>query len=205
MKKSPIERHFAFLYPDDQEIQHLLDLAVFLLNPKEKQSAPITIAGPFEKARELPKETAFCQKMCVLEAGHFLSDRQNTVFLRVQSRDLENYWDKPDYPFNPHMTLYDGSDKYLAHSLLNGLNSMRLYFCFFVSKITHVRLIKGQGSLELMSKVDLSLLRPSIKLSLEDVFALETEERIWFALQAIKRAKYRAFKTEPDEAMRALS
>jgi hypothetical protein len=205
MKHQPITRHFAFLYPDDPHVQELLDIAIFVLNPLEKLSAHVTVAGPFGDVKELPREVEFCRKVCVFGAGEFRSSQQNTIHLRVDARDLEEIWDKPDVPYNPHMTIYDGDDKELADRLYEALFQLRLYFCFFVSRVTHVSLVKGQGSLDLMARANFSLVPELRKKTLADIKAFSREERILVAVEALKRAKYWAHRSgstaEPARAL----
>jgi hypothetical protein len=194
MKHRPLKRHFAFLYPDDKVLRELLDLAIFVLNPAEKLSAHITVAGPFEDSKDLPQQTVFLRKVCVFGVGSFKSETQNTVTLKVDARDLDAIWDKPDFPYNPHLTLYDGNDQELADRLYEVLFQERLYFCFFVSKVVHVTLIKGQGSWELMSGVNFTLLPELRGQSLSDIKNFTTEQRILVAVEALKRAKYRCLR-----------
>lgn len=204
MKHAPLKRHFAFLYPDDPGLQELLDLAIFILDPTEKLSAHITVAGPFADPKSLPQDTTFLNKICVFGVDRFRSDHQNTIFLKIDAEDLEEIWNKPDFPFNPHLTLYDGGDRDLADRLYEALFQLRLYFCFYVSKVTHVSLVKGQGSWNLLSSVNLSLL-PELKgKSASDIKGLSREERILLAVEALKRAKYHAHRlVPPTEAKRA--
>jgi hypothetical protein len=200
----PLKRHFAFLYPDDQRLQELLDLAIFILNPAEKLSAHITVAGPFSDQRSLPEEWSFVAKICGLGVDRFTSSHQNTIFIKVDAHEMKEVWNKPDFPYNPHLTLYDGDDWELADRLYDTLFQQRLFFCFYVSRLSHVALVKGQGSWDLLSKVNLSHL-PELKGKTPDYIKnLIVEERIVLAVEALKRAKYHAHRVERmTEGMRA--
>jgi hypothetical protein len=204
MRQVALKRHFAFLYPDDHGLQELLDLAIFVLNPAEKLSAHITVAGPFSDPKSLSPDTDFFNKICVFGVDRFRSSHQNTILLKVDADDLKQIWDKPDFPFNPHLTIYDGDDWELADRLYEALFQLRLFFCFYVSRVTHVSLVKGQGSWNLLSSVNLSLV-PELKgRSAADIKELGCEERILLAVEALKRAKYRAHRlVPPGEPKRA--
>ena len=198
MTRRLLKRHFAFLYPDDEGLQDLLDLAIFILNPKEKLSAHITVAGPFNDPRRLPDETAFFTKICSMGVDRFTSSHQNTIFIRIDADDLRQIWNKPDFPYNPHLTLYDGDDWELADRLYENLHEQRMFFCFYVSRVTHVALVKGQGSWDLLSRAKLSLL-PDLKgKTAEDVKRFSIHERLYYAGEALRRAKYRALRRVPE-------
>jgi hypothetical protein len=206
MARRLLKRHFAFLFPDDQRLQELLDLAIFILNPAEKLSAHITVAGPFNDPRSLPEEWSFVAKICGLGVDRFTSSHQNTIFIKVDAHEIKEVWNKPDFPYNPHLTLYDGDDWELADRLYEALYEQRMYFCFYVSRLTHIALIKGQGSWDLLSRVNLSHL-PELKgKTPEDVKAFTIDERIFWAVEALKRAKYHAHRVERQaDGFRALA
>lgn len=194
-----LKRHFAFLYPNDAHLQQLLDLAIFILNPAEKLSAHITVAGPFSDPRQLPDVAAFHAKICGLGVDRFTSTHQNTIFIKVDAQELHSVWKKPDFPYNPHITLYDGDDWELADRLYETLFQQRMFFCFFVSQVTHVALVKGQGSWDLLSRVNLSLIPELRGKSADDVKRFSIDERILCATEALKRAKYYAHRAERSE------
>lgn len=198
MARRLLQRHFAFLYPDDEGLQDLLDLAIFILNPKEKLSAHITVAGPFNDPRRLPEESTFFTKICGMGVDRFTSSHQNTIFIKVDADDLRAIWNKPDFPYNPHLTLYDGDDWELADRLYEILYEQRMYFCFIVSRVTHIALIKGQGSWDLLSRAKLSLLPELRGKTTDDVKRFTIDERLFYAVEALKRAKYRALRLMPN-------
>ena len=182
-------RYFIFLYPEDRAIQELLDLAVFLMNPDEKWRAHVTLAGPFGSARHLPRKTEFRRKVSIAGVGQFRSESQNTIFLTIGARDLEDFWNKPDYPFNPHLTIYDGPDSATADTLYVVLKEARMFFKFFVSKVHVVKSIRGQGSMELISHVVPGALPQLRNKTPNELRKLSGGERLLLTVECLKRAK----------------
>lgn len=187
-------RYFVFLYPENRQIQELLDLAIYVLNPAEKWQAHITLAGPYNTARTLPRRLEFVRKVSLLGAGQFRSEYQNTVFLSVGAQDLRDFWHKPDYPFNPHLTVYNGDDSVLADRLYETLFEARMYFKFFVSRVHIVKAIKGQETLDLVSSLNLGALPELKNLTIQDIRQFSADQRILYAAEALKRAKYESSK-----------
>jgi 2'-5' RNA ligase len=114
-------KSFVFLEITDAEIGGLIYgiRAVAMSSPP--QSAPhVTIRGPYSRpvSREqlLRYGRLLSSHPVVLEGiGAFQSGKRATVYLKVQHPNLRQIWWKPDYPikdfgFNPHVTLYEGSD-----------------------------------------------------------------------------------------------
>lgn len=185
------KRYFVFLYPDDSHMQELLDLAIFVLNPSEKLQAHVTLAGPYTDRRRLPRNTLFSKKVSLFGVGQFRSEHQNTVFLHIGAKDLRDFWDKPDYPrFNPHLTLYDGSNSELSNRLYEILFEIRMYLHFFVSNLSIVSTQRGQGSWDLLSKVNLDIYPKFKGISIQNIIEFSIDERIFHGTEILKRAKY---------------
>ncbi len=189
-----MKRYFVFLYPEDPIIQKLLDLAIFVFNPKEKQSAHVTLAGPYASARSLPRATSYVRKISLLGVGQFRSEWQNTVFIHVDASGLHNFWHKPDYPFNPHLTLYDGDDSTFATRLYERLHEIRLFLIFHVTRVHIVEIMKGQGSMSLLQSLDLNC-APEIKgLTIQEIIDFSPEQRLIMGGDILARAKYESTK-----------
>lgn len=160
------------------------------MNPKEKLRAHVTLAGPYPSTRSLPRETSYVRKISLLGVGQFRSDWQNTVFIHVGASDLQTFWDKPDFPYNPHLTLYDGTDGIFATRLYEKLYETRLYLKFHVSRVFIVESIKGQGSMELLQSLDFGIAPELRGLSIDDIRALTVDERLILGTELLLRAKY---------------
>lgn len=187
-----LERYFVFLYPEPEAIRELLDLAVYLLNPDEKWRAHVTVAGPYSNPNNLPRNRGFVEKISLIGAGQFRSETQNTVFIKVGSANLRNFWDKPDFSFTPHLTLYDGNNSSLADSLYTALVATRMWLKFYVSQVHVVRSVKGQGNMELLTALNPAALPALRNRSPQELRALPDAERLFFALETLKRAKLEA-------------
>ena len=138
-------RWFQVVYFQDKAIQSCLDAMVFFANPREKDSAHITIGGPFSGPEEKPGGAEILgTTINVLGAGHFLGQNQNTVFLKCTSRYLEKYWNKKDFGYNPHITIYDGKSKPFAEKLFQVLKTNKLFFPVEAGKVDTIKSIGGQ-------------------------------------------------------------
>lgn len=125
-------KSFVFLRITDPEISALISgiRAVAMAVPP-KSGPHITIRGPY--SRPVPRiqiiryGKVLASHPLVLEGvDRFQASDHSTVYLKVQHPKLLQVWWKPDYPtkvfgFNPHLTLYEGSDVGRAQSLLTFL------------------------------------------------------------------------------------
>lgn len=93
----------------------------------------VTVRGPYKSAI---RESVIRRFQNLLEAepilihgiGMFSNPGEYVVYIRVSSNRLRSIWWKPDYPkskfgFNPHISLYRGSDKILAEKIREFLDS----------------------------------------------------------------------------------
>lgn len=181
------DRFFMFLFVDDENVEAYLNLAIYVANPAEKWPAHVTVAGPYPNRRSAPKRKPFAQEVNVVGVGQFRSLTQNTVFLKIFSPQLEKFWHKPDYDFNPHMTIYDGPDTFFATALYNALENLDPHFRFTVKEIERVKSIKGQSSFELYSRLRFRMLPELANLDLSQ--PLHPLQRISIITSAIRAAE----------------
>jgi hypothetical protein len=153
-------RWFTVIYIDDLSIRKCLDSIIFLANPEEKESAHVTIRGPYEEPGHTKEfERAIRGKMIsVMGAGCFFEGKQSTVFLHCGSDFLRRVWDKPKTAFAPHITLYDGQSRLFADQLLWTIKQHKFYFRIRAGEVARIKSIKGQRSLSLAMAVDLNCL-----------------------------------------------
>ena len=182
-------RYFVFLRILEEDISDLLDIAIYALNPFDKWGAHVTLAGPYHSRKNLPRDREFLQKISIIGATQFRSEIQNTVVLRVGSKDLKSVWDKPDYPFNPHLTIYDGRDNKLGDALFRKLTDLRPFLIFHTSRLEVVKAPKDEPKLPLMRKIEFRKEYHLPISSLEEVWEMSTVEQVDLAVLAIKRAK----------------
>jgi len=182
-------RYFVFLKVEDKILANLLNIAIFTLNPIEKWDAHITVAGPFNSERNLPKNREYKRKVSVFGPGFFSNPRQSTVFLKVGTFDMRDVWLKPDYPFNPHLTLYDGHDRELAEELLHRLHSSSMFMKFYVSRLEVVQSLKGQLDLfPIKKELDLNATFLTHGMNFDDLLELPKPDRIEIAMEALHKA-----------------
>ena len=91
----------------------------------------VTIRGPYNDPIEIEQLGRFQREiskepLLIHGVGIFENRGSCSVFLRVKNDKLRGIWRKPDFPvkeygFNPHITLYEGSDLELAHRILDFL------------------------------------------------------------------------------------
>lgn len=183
-------RYFRFLSPADEHVERLINTAIFILNPKEKWRAHVTLAGPFPNRRAIPEKNAmFGGMVSVMGVGTFFNERQCTVFLKTDGPGVKDLWNKPDFEYNPHMTIYDGKNYALAKELANLLGSERLFFHFPQTIVYFVNATSGQGRLDLLSGSFSTGVKEIDKMDHADVERLYDSQRIQFAVKILKRVK----------------
>lgn len=143
------KRIFYVVYFADVFVQSCLDLIRYLAEWSEKTPAHITVRGPYSRRLHEKVEQSLDEQMAgididVLGVSAFLNQRQNTVYLRCSASELSQVWHKPNYSFNPHLTLYDGNDRPFADELLAGLNLCAKQFAVKARGVDYIVSIKGE-------------------------------------------------------------
>lgn len=155
-----VRRVFYVIYIGDERIQSLLDAMRFLGNTEEKTPAHITVRGPYtqrQNIRKLNRKVAGT-KIVAEGIGTFFNSRQNTVFIKCHADSLRRVWQKSDFGFNPHITLYDGPSREFAEALVDRLNRVEIQFSFLVDKLLPLTSYKGQFAIWLEECVDYNVI-----------------------------------------------
>lgn len=118
-------QNFLYLELLDPEINALL-LAIsnIVMGLNETKSAHLTIRGPY-KSNISPTTVAKCREMMkydvlqISQVGQFSNPGEEVVYFSVDSPNLRKIWYKPtftigDYGYNPHLSVYRGTDKVWA-------------------------------------------------------------------------------------------
>ena len=149
-------RVFYVVYFNEQRLQAALDAMRFIANPREKSPAHITVRGPYAQLYNLQRQQRriFGTEVVADGVSAFFNESQNTVFIQCQSEKLREVWNKPDYEFNPHITLYDGSSREFAVNLLDKLLEVSIRFKFLVDELQPLESFKGQSSSWLRDSFD---------------------------------------------------
>lgn len=179
-------KFFLFLYLQEPLLRDYLNLAIYLLNPRERWPAHVTIAGPFSRTSDIPRSLRFVEQLSILGRGRFENGSRQTIYLRVGSRDIASHIEKPDYPNAiPHLTLYTGDDKELADLLYNELGKIRLFGVFYS---THFQVVESgqQYNLDFKLQVRPELLPSTEAKSLDQLRLLDKSARVKMAVEAVQ-------------------
>ena len=156
-------RTFHVLYLPDGLMASCIDAIRALANPAEKHRAHITVGGPYRGIRtDVGGSSRLVEgsEINIDDPGNFFDFEQNTVYLRCHSPKLEDVWDKYDYGFNPHITLYDGSSREFARRLWDVVSDRTYNISFIAGPLKALRSSqRHQGGMELRADLDLRLLR----------------------------------------------
>jgi hypothetical protein len=153
-------RVFYVIYIEDGLEKDCIEAIRLLCNPFEKTAAHLTVRGPHGR-KIIPN--IWNKK---LEGNHalingvdrFFGDGQNTVFFRCSSPRLGSVWYKPDFDFNPHITIYDGPDRLFAEEVYGTMSNYGYRLSFKADRLEPLVSVKGQKgmALNLMDQVRLS-------------------------------------------------
>lgn len=121
-------QQFIFLELMDPEINGLLSgLRAAFSDEKAHTNIHITMRGPYRNIipqDEIKKYQKLLSDEPILIHGidMFNNSGHHVVYIRVSGERLKKVWWKPDYPtkiygFNPHISLYVGSDPVLAKKI----------------------------------------------------------------------------------------
>ena len=156
-------RTFHVIFVPDGLVASSIDAIRVLANPAEKHRAHITVRGPYRRrGSRSGKVSRFIEgsEVNIYESGNFFDCGQNTVYLRCVAPELETVWYKPDYGFNPHITLYDGSSHEFARELWEVVSMHTYNFSFIAGPLTPlVSSRRHRGIMTLKADLDLRLLR----------------------------------------------
>ena len=156
-------RTFHVLYVPEGLVADCINAIRVFANPAEKHRAHITVRGPYYRSGNQVSTTSRLiegAEINIRGPGNFLDSGQNTVFLRCESPSLENAWYKPDYEFNPHITLYDGVSCEFARKLWEIVSRRTYEFSFVAGPLVPlVSSRRGQGGMELRADLNLQLLQ----------------------------------------------
>ena len=176
------KRIFYVVYFDDKRLQNTLDAMRFIANPREKTRAHITIRGPYLKSRNVYdlERKIFGTEAVADGVKAFFSENQNTVFISCYSERFREVWNKKDFGFNPHITIYDGASREFAKMLFDRLERLPIRFSFLVGKLSSLVSHKDQYSTWLRESFDKELVSDIVGQSLTtfQIDELSSEQRV---------------------------
>jgi len=132
-----MSNHFLFLELQDREICTLLHGLRNLFDGKpSKSNIHITVRGPYvepliDKDVKPFQDIVKNDLITISGVGIFNNDDCYVVYLEINSEHLHEIWWKRDYPigvygFNPHISLYRGTNKQLAYRIKDFLTAEHL-------------------------------------------------------------------------------
>lgn len=173
---------FYVLHVNAKPLADCLDAIRFLCNPTEKQRAHITVRGPYKKRIDV---TSINEKVAggIVSfdgIGNFFDSRQNTVFFRCSAPRLRSVWSKSDFPFNPHLTIYDGKSSEFAHRLFDLISRYQYPLRFRAEELEAIESRKGQDSMSLALAFNSDLVRRAVGRGIDaaDVPKLPEQRRL---------------------------
>lgn len=140
-------KRFVFLEIRDPELNALIGwLREAAMGTPSRHNVHITIRGPYSS--EIP-EAQIARYQQVLRSdpivfegvGAFTAGERRVVYIKVQHPKLRQVWWKPDFPikkfgFNPHITIFEGSDAHRAQTVLDFLQKERLQLLTWDFEVT---------------------------------------------------------------------
>lgn len=179
---------FYVIYIKDKLLRTIIDGIRILADPFEKQKAHITVRGPYYQSYHLSEKNEIIKhtRISIHGIGTFFNATQNTIFLKVKqtSEALKNVWKKDFYKdsFNPHLTIFDGTNKEFADKLLRILYkySNNFAFEFEVRELEPLISSKKQVNNNFVIDYDFNLLSTFLKekIDLEKIKRLSESERL---------------------------
>jgi hypothetical protein len=144
-------RVFYVIYLEDGLLLDCIEAIRLLSNPMEKVPAHITVRGPYSTKINTSRmnEVLVGNSVTIDRTGNFFEDGQNTVFFGCTSPVLEKVWFKRDFPFSPHVTLYDRESTEFARRLYEVVSGYKYYFSLKADKLHPLESRKGQASFRL--------------------------------------------------------
>jgi hypothetical protein len=129
---NPTQRFFYVVYVPKGEFQAALDALRLIADPQTRFPAHITIRGPYTEPMDV---TSYSEQIRgsivrVADLGRFLGEGQNTVFLHCSCPDFLSVWNKKEYGYNPHITLYDGGSRAFAEALREVVERYSIRYAF---------------------------------------------------------------------------
>ncbi len=138
-------KSFYVLYPQDKIINNILNAIKVFSDDSQRTGAHITVRGPYSKKLAQSKVDTCSQDITdtslhFSKVGNFFDYGQNTVFFKCDDNEnLRKIWSKKGYEdFEPHVTLYDGTDEKFAKRLFDKLQQNFQPFEFKVDKLSYL-------------------------------------------------------------------
>ena len=140
---------FYVIYLRDGISIDCIEAIRFLCDPSQKKASHLTVRGPFpNKIRLVDANRKLAgNKLLLNGVNRFFSENQNTVFFTCAATKIKKVWNKPEYPFNPHITIYDGDSRAFASEVFDVVAKYTYFLGFQADKLTPLITRNGSKSL----------------------------------------------------------
>lgn len=154
-------RWFYVVYVNEPVIAGCLNAIRLLAEGRVKHSAHITLMGPYDKPRDdvsSLSQRIKGQLVRIYSNGTFFFEAQNTVFLKATCPAFPEIWDKPTVAeFTPHLTVYDGGERWYAAEIARILYGARIDLTFKAAGLESLRTPAPNRVDEVMATVPVDL------------------------------------------------
>lgn len=131
---SSAKRFFYVVYVPEGDVRICLDAIRLIARPQARFPAHITIRGPYDHPIDTGPLSEHIRGKIVRvgDVGMFHSPL-SVVFLHCSCPDFLAIWDKPEFGYTPHITLYEGESRTFASAVADLLDSAPIRFAFRAS------------------------------------------------------------------------
>src|SRR5207249_1340689 len=149
-------RVFYVIYVSDDRLRSAIDTIRLLAAPSVSHPAHLTVRGPYSQRRNMDAMSAAITGETVIlhSAAYFFHKGQHTVFFEAAANNLEAIWHKPEFGFNPHVTIYDGRSRSRAIQLYQLLTRFPIVLTFTSRGLEPLIANGGQANLRVLEGID---------------------------------------------------
>lgn len=194
-------KHFLYVvYIPEGETRTCLDAIRLIARPQLRFAAHVTIRGPYGQPLHADDVAALSEKVRgkvvrVGDVGTF-PPPNNVAFLHCSCPDFLSVWHKPDFGYNPHVTLYNGESWEFTEAVAEVIDRHPIRFSFRAAGLDLIVSDKASTVYAAREQYDPQALSEILgeSLSLEEIDSLETSQRLdWISrvanhLSKIQRA-----------------
>lgn len=140
---------FYVIYLRDGISIDCIEAIRLLCDPSQQKASHLTVRGPFpNKIRLVDANRKLAGNKLLLNGiSRFFSENQNTVYFTCSATKIKKVWNKPEYPFNPHITIYDGDSRVFASELFDVISKRTYFLGFHADKLSPLVSTSGPKSL----------------------------------------------------------
>lgn len=179
-------RVFYVLYVTDVRLRSALDTIRLLYDPAISHSAHITVRGPYSQRLNLAGLSSEIagEQVVLHRVGYFFEKGQHTVHFEAFSPRLHRVWQKRDFSFTPHLTLYDGPateqrSRATAVELYQLVSRLPIAVAFEARGLDPLISGRGQTSLNVLDGIDFKFVSDvtSSALDRSSIFEVDQQSR----------------------------